>query len=298
MNNETLIEVQTAMLGALMRYPVGKMAYMTAWLAPNLDGDDNPTIVVLGRMARWMPEAYAECMAYLSTATSEEALDEFICNQINSYFGDEIAYEIDVITYGLDFPMLGIDVWVSEFWQNEGMDRVHTILGHFGLFANPDFDADDEGPSVAPEDGALRQAGDVAHYLSKDIEDRAGLEFDYLRCLLDWLFSNSGNTILDFDMNGFYESGIPTPGWDEFEFASTVWFEAVDLHHKAVKGMELIEDSTEWLTALLGNIQTIWKHMKKRKRDVNGHYSGLRFKPFTWPEPTLGEEAVGDPVVL
>lgn len=299
MNHEALVSVQGAMFGALMSYPVGQLAYAAAWLKPIDPDETNPTVSVLHHLCRWIPDAYLRCIEYMRTGCTEQDLDDFICGEINRFFGDDVVLDLEVATYGLDFPMLGIDIWDPEFWQNEGMDRVHTALGHFGLFAFPDADPDDESQEgIQPEDGALRQAGDVCHYLYQDLEDRQGVEFDHLRCLLDWMFSRSGNTILDYSSNAYYESGITPPDWDDFKLATGVWFEAVELHQKAVKGMELIEGSTAWLTALLDNIHTIWKRMKKGRRDINGHYTGLRFKPFDWPEPTPGEETIDGAVVL
>lgn len=298
MNSEALSTLQAAMTDALMSYPVGALAYATAWLVPTLQAgdytegeEDDCVIMTLCRLRDHMPDSYARSIAYLRSGCSEEQLSDFMVREINDYFGDDVANDIEQIAWSLWFPCLGLNIFSIDFWLNEGMDRVHTIIGHLGAFGDPE-------ERTGPEEAAIQQAVDTAGYIFKDIEEQNGKEFEYLRCLLWWICSNSGNTILDYDDAEFSESGIEYPQWHEFEWASEVWFEAVDLHHKAVKGMELLEGSTEWLTAFLNNVHTIWSRMKKGKRDKNGRFTGLRFKSFSWPQPTPSEEAVDGAVVL
>ncbi|MCI0712396.1 MAG: hypothetical protein L0154_19735, partial [Chloroflexi bacterium] len=145
--------------------------------------------------------------------------------------------------------------------------------------------------SVEVPDCAYTAGRIIADSLMKQADER----LQQVGWALAWLFSCSGNTLIDFDDESLAE--IPPLSWDEDDLAFAIELieEANGIIQDVNAGLERLESSPDLLAALSANVKRVYKTIAKMK----GKKDEPRIR-LEWPPLVTGGDgsAVADPELL
>src|SRR5690606_19494910 len=145
--------------------------------------------------------------------------------------------------------------------------------------------------SVEVPDCAYTAGRIIADSLVKQTDER----LQQVGWAIAWLFSCSGNSLIDFDDESLAE--IPPLSWDEDDLAFAIELieEADGIMQDVTAGLKLLEDNPPLLAAMSDHIKRIYKTIAKQK----GKNDEPRIR-LEWPLALSGGDgaAVADPEPL
>lgn len=127
----------------------------------------------------------------------------------------------------------------------------------------------------------------VDRVLVEDLEAKSGQTCMAVASLLSWLFSISGNTLVDCTQEEIWESGLEGPDWtpDEIAFVNAMTQEALDMIAQSEQGQKILETDEAFRAALKRNIRVVCKALNKPRKRKNPHDSNRAIrKRLRWPE--------------
>ena len=115
--------------------------------------------------------------------------------------------------------------------------------------------------------------------IADDLQKHCDKRYQQVSWLMQWLFSCSGNSSIDFDYEAMCE--FQTLSWDQEEvaFAITIIEEAEGIMADALEGLAFLNSQPDLLQALQHNVQRIYKAIDRQK--------GRRIEPeirLKWPQ--------------
>ena len=227
------------------------------------------------------PDLYAAANALLMQGWPERELARFICEGINAQLVTPIE-SLEALRYGPPLECYGVDpTLLAEVDDPEHIIyRSRAVYTLFGLaIDSDDMDGDWSG---------ARLAVDILHH---SLEQQPTSDYRDLDALLSWMFSASGNSLVDWSQEAMWESGAEYPDWslEDIAFVNDMTREAQDIMHAAESGFILLENDTTLRKALRRNIRTIYKHIERReKRNARTYFTddecGAIAQRLAWPE--------------
>jgi len=227
------------------------------------------------------PDLYAGANALLMQGWPERELARFICEGINAQLVTPIE-SLEALRYGPPLECYGVDpTLLAEVDEPEHLIyRSQAIYALFGLaIDSDDMDGDWSG---------ARLAVDILHH---SLEQQSTSDYNDLDALLSWMFSASGNSLVDWSQEAMWESGADYPDWspEDIAFVNDMTREAQAIMHAAESGLILLENDTTLRKALRRNIRAIYKHIERReKRNARTYLTddecGAIAQHLTWPE--------------
>jgi hypothetical protein len=257
------------------------LANVVAWLDPlhladdveqdlvAVDYDDTDNLhIALAVCRRCFPHVYAEAMQLIWHGTDDLTLSRLVRDGINAGLVAKLG-SLDDISYGPPIEGMGVCLDDGEFY--EAFPDLAAIAADFGL--NPD--------NAFSE---VLAAHDVARRLVESLEATTSITLRHVAQLLTWLFSMSGNTLVDMSMDDIWESGMEMPDWspEDIALVNEMTLEAIQILDEAALGQQALAADSELRTALQQNIQRITARLERsiERRNTNDH------KPIClqWPE--------------
>lgn len=270
-----LFTLQTALAWTINADPMLCLAHAVAWLDPlwgeaddfDLPGNADDTLfVALHILRRAFPNIYFEALLAIRRGATYPMLDQLLCDAVQK---QGIPLEnLEWIGYGIPLPAYGIVLDDPDFYTSHP-DTI-PVLECFGISPEPN-----PYHIIVPE-VAHKTAEIIADDLMKQGEER----WQQLAWLVRFLFSQTGNSSVDFDLE-MMESMQPL-SWDadDIAFAREIIEEADGIMQDVHAGLEWISQNPAALEALTRNIRKIYQ--KKGKKNA-------RYR-FEWPCLTQCDE--------
>lgn len=278
----------TFLLTALLADPALALAQVTGWLDPvhfypddfiednywgALEEDPQGVLLYALTVSRDLfPAVYTRAVQRLRQGASFDELDTLICDTIGDQHPHlhlttlyDMRYGIPVEWYGLDLDSpeaLELHPWAIDLLADFGVipEEAH------GMFA---FDYDD-----------VWMAWQIGQHVVRSLvlEDRQPCAD--LALLLLWLFSGTGNSLVDNSYEAWAEGGFEPLEWDHRTLAavSEAAEQAQVIVDGALRGLDLLLEDIACRAAFRHNVRTISEAIRKGRKNVH----------LSWPERTGG----------
>lgn len=217
---------------------------------------------------RCLPGAYAGVVYAMRQKAPFDEVEDVFCDAFNAAYPHMDLSTLEDIHYGLPLSFLGVDPETADFIHDH--PRLARVLTEdFSLPLSDDryraFDEDD-----------LSQAADVARLLRDSLRATGTQPYIDLLFLLAWLFAASGNSIVDWTAEEWYDSGFEPLHWepDQLAFADEVHAEASTIVDAALRALDVLEAYPP--------MRLIWREniaRARRAKEENDTHVRL-----TWPE--------------
>ena len=227
------------------------------------------------------PNLYAGANALLMQGWSERDLARFICEGINAQLVTPIE-SLEALRYGPPLECYGVDpTLLAEVDDPEHLIyRSRAVYGLFGFTIEAD-----------EMDGEWSTAQLVADILHHSLKAQSASDYHDLSALLLWMFSASGNSLVDWSQEAMWESGAEYPDWslEDIAFVNDMTREAQVIMGAAECGMALMETDAAVRKALQRNSQIVNKYIQKREKKHARTYltddeCGVLAHRLAWPE--------------
>ncbi len=248
-----LLAVQIFLSCTLLTDPRLALASVTAWLDPvYLMGDVEDTVdldeaddvrVALQICRACFPQAYAEANQLLWQGADEFTLRRYVLDGINAGLVAPLD-DLEQVRYGPPIEGMGLCLDDPEF--RDAFPDLADVLADFGL---------------DPEDGLadFQVAQQIARHLADSLEETAKPALMNIAHLLNWLFSMSGNTLVDMSMEDIWDSGMDMPDWtpDDVAFVNEMTREARQILDAATAGEKVLHADPTLRAAFRQNIDRV-----------------------------------------
>jgi len=283
-----LLDTFGLLAAAMLDDPLLALANAVAWLDPLWEtsdddvydeGDGLGLALCITRSA--FPDIYAGAVERIRSGAAEKELDSFICGEI-SQRGIPLD-NLEFLGYGIPLTACGIELSDPDLYA--ARSDLLPLVDLFGIYPEPGH------YSVEVPDCAYTAGRVIADSLVKQADER----LQQVGWALAWLFSCSGNTLIDFDDESMAE--IPPLSWDENDLAFAIELieEANGIMGDVTAGLKLLEETPILFAALEANIQRTYKVIAKLK----GKNDEPRIR-LEWPPLITGCDgaALADPELL
>ena len=253
-----LLDTFGLLAAAMLDDPLLTLANAVAWLDPLREtsdddvydeGDGVGLALCITRSA--FPDIYAGAVERIRSGAAEKELDTFICGAI-SQRGIPLD-NLEFLGYGIPLTACGVELSDPDLYA--ARSDLLSLVELFGIRPEPGH------YSVEVPDSAYTAGRVIADSLVKQADER----LQQVGWALAWLFSCSGNSLIDFDDESLAE--IPPLSWDENDLAFAIELieEANGIIQDVNAGLEQLESSPDLLVALADNIQRTYKALAKMK---------------------------------
>ncbi|MBZ0297479.1 MAG: hypothetical protein K8L99_33285 [Anaerolineae bacterium] len=283
-----LLDTFAMLATAMLDDPLLTLANAVCWLDPLWEtseddvyeeGDGVGLALCITRSA--FPDIYAGAVERIRSGAAEKELDSFICGAI-SQRGIPLD-NLEFLGYGIPLTACGIELSDPDLYAARA--DLLPLVELFGIRPEPGH-YNVEVPDCAYTAGRI-----IADSLVQ--QDDAGLK--QVGWALAWLFSCSGNTLIDYDDEALAE--IPPLTWDQDDLAFAIELieETGCMLRYVNAGLKLLEANPSLFAALETNIQRTYKTIAKMK----GKNDEPRIR-LEWPPLITGGDgaAVPDPEFL
>jgi hypothetical protein len=283
-----LLDTFGLLAAAMLDDPLLALANAVAWLDPLWEtsdddvydeGDGVGLALCITRSA--FPDIYAGAVERIRSGATEKELDSFICGEI-SQRGLPLD-NLEFLGYGIPLTACGIELSDPDLYA--ARSDLLPLVDLFGIRPEPGH-YNVEVPDCAYTAGRI-----IADSLVKHEDER----LKQVGWALAWLFSCSGNTLIDFDDESLAE--IPPLTWDENDLAFAIELieEANGIMGDVSAGLTLLEENPSFFAALEANVQRTYKTIGKQKGKQNEPRIRLE-----WPPLIAGGDgtALADPELL
>jgi len=258
MTANPLLDTYTFLAGVVRDDPFLLLANAVAWLDPlwTLDADDmeleeDGLSIALVVTRRAFPDIYAGAVERIRAGASEGELDHFICGEITRR-GIPLD-TLESMSYGIPLDAAGVLLEDPDFYGQH--PDVLPILALFGI------DPEREMYTVEVPDAAYKAGRTAADSLLKQPDER----WRQVGWALAWLFSCSGNSILDLDYENMSE--IPPLSWEaeDVAFAVELIEEANGIMADINAGLKWLQTTPAAFDQLADNVRRIFQKIKTMK---------------------------------
>jgi hypothetical protein len=268
---------------AMLDDPMLTLANAVAWLDPLWemnegdmydDGDGVGLALCITRSA--FPDIYVGAVERIRSGASEKELDSFICGEISKR-GIPLD-NLEFLGYGIPLTACGIELSDPDLYA--ARPDLLPMVDLFGI--RPE----QEHYNVEVPDCAYTAGRIIADSLVQQDDER----LKQVGWALAWLFSCSGNTLVDFDDESLAE--IPPLSWDENDLAFAIELieEANGIIGDVNAGLTLLEENPILFAVLEANIQRTYKTIAKQK----GKQDEPRIR-LEWPPLITGSDGAAVP---
>jgi hypothetical protein len=234
------------------------LANAVAWLDPLWEmsdddvydeGDGVGMALCITRSA--FPDIYAGAVERIRSGASEKELDTFICGEI-SQRGIPLD-NLEFLGYGIPLTACGIELSDPDLYT--ARSDLLPLVDLFGIRPEPGH------YSVEVPDCAYAAGRVIADSLVRQDDER----LQQVGWAIAWLFSCSGNSLVDFDDESLAE--IPPLSWDEDDLAFAIELieEADGMMQDVNAGLKLIEENPALFSALETNVRRTYKAIARKK---------------------------------
>lgn len=217
------------------------------------------------------PDLYVDAIDKLRQGADYETIDTLICEGVSAT-GIPID-ALEHLPFGIPLPAYGVELEDPEFYAN--YPDVIPILELFGISPLPN------PHNIVPAQCVYQAAGMIADDLLLQEDER----YQKLAWSISWLFSCSGNSLVDWSFEMMCE--VEPLMWTakDIEFAYVMIQEADDIMSKALDGLVWLTEQPAVVKNLQENIHKIYKAIQKKGN--NDDVPNVRLR---WHNPTIYTE--------
>jgi len=282
-----LVQTYTLVAAGLRDDPLLCLANAVTWLDPlwqeaddewDLPEDEEGTLAVALRVTRTaFPDVYVQAVDLLRQRASYADLDRLICGAITER-GIPLD-DLEWIGFGVPLPAYGVVLEDPDFYTSH--PDTMPVLACFGV-----------SPEANPYHITVPECASTAgRLIAASLEGHDDERYRQISWLMQWLFSCSGNSCIDWDDESMAD--IPPLSWDrdDLAFAIAIIEEADAILRDALAGLTFLTSQPDLLHALQHNVQRIYKAIEKSK----GKHHEPRIR-LAWPPLADGPERAAKPV--
>jgi hypothetical protein len=258
MTTNILLDTYTLLAGAVRDDGFLLLANAVAWLDPlwTLDADDieiedDGLGIALAVTRRAFPDIYAGAVERIRAHASAAELDRFICGEIS---GRGIPIDnLEYMSYGIPLDAAGALLEDPEFYTQH--PDTLPILALFGIH-----------PEAGMYSVEIPDIGYTAGRTAADSLVKQGDEhWRQVGWALAWLFSCSGNSVIDLDDESLME--IPPLSWEpnDVAFAVELIEEANGIMTDVNVGLQWLQTTPAAMAQLKDNMRRIFRKLKTTK---------------------------------
>lgn len=251
-----LLDTFGLLSAAMLDDPLLTLANAVCWLDPLWEtsdddvydeGDGVGLALCITRSA--FPDIYAGAVERIRSGASEKELDTFICGGISAK-GIPLD-NLEFLDYGIPLTACGIELSDPNLYT--ARSDLLPLVELFGIRPEPGH-YNVEVPDCAYTAGQI-----IADSLVKQADER----LQQVGWAIAWLFSCSGNSLIDFDDNSLAE--IPPLSWDadDLAFAIELIEEANGIMQDVNAGLTLLEEQSHLRETLSNNVKQVYKAIAK-----------------------------------
>jgi hypothetical protein len=284
-----LLDTFGLLAAAMLDDPLLALANAVAWLDPLWEtsedddvyeeGDGVGMALCITRSA--FPDIYASAVERIRSGAAYSELDNLICGEISKR-GIPLD-NLEFLGYGIPLTACGIELSDPDLYA--ARPDLLPLVDLFGIRPEPGHYSV-EVPNCAYTAGRI-----IADSLVQQDDE----QLKQVGWALAWLFSCSGNTLIDFDDESLAE--IPPLTWDQDDLAFAIELieETNGMLRDVTAGLERLESNPHLLSALSAHVKHIYKAISKQK----GKEDEPRVR-LEWPSVIAGGDgsAVADPELL
>ena len=254
-----LLDTFGLLAAAMLDDPLLALANAVAWLDPLWETSEDDDVYEQGdcvglalcitRSA--FPVIYAGAIERIRSGATYSELDNLICGEISKR-GIPLD-NLEFLGYGIPLTACGIELSDPDLYA--ARPDLLPLVDLFGIRPEPGH-YNVEVPECAYAAGHI-----IADSLVKQSDER----LQQVGWALAWLFSCSGNTLIDFDDESLAE--IPPLSWDadDLAFAIELIEETEGMLRDVTAGLKLLEEQPHLLEALSDHVKRIYKVLEKQK---------------------------------
>lgn len=274
-----LLQTYTFLNQAMHNDPLLCLAHSVAWLDPLWRGynddfeydEDGILSAALVVTRQSFPDLYVDAVDKIRQGASYAAVDQLICEGISAT-GIPLD-NLEHLPYGIPLPAYGVMLDDPEFYALH--PDILPVLECFGIVPEPqNYQVDIPEPATT-----------IAHIIADDLQKHPDEQYRQLSWLLQWLFSCSNNSLIDWDEETLYS--IEPLAWeeDDLAFARVMIEEADEVMGEVLTGLVWLTSEPAILQALQDNIHRIYKTIQKKGK--TDEPPNIRLK---WPDPAICTE--------
>lgn len=290
-----LLQTYTLLAGGLRDDPLLCLANAVTWLDPlwqeaddewDMPQDDrrecpwceDGTLAIALRVTRTaFPDVYMQAVDHLRQGASYADLDRLICGAISER-GIPLD-DLQWIGFGIPLPAYGVVLDDPDFYTAHP-DTI-PVLECFGV-----------SPQQNPYHITVPQCIYIAGGMIADsLEAQDDERYKQVAWLMQWLFSCSGNSTIDYDYETMCEFQPLSWDKDDFAFAIDIIEEADGILGDALAGLTFLTGQPELMEALQHNVRRIYKAIDQQKGKKNEPRIRL-----AWPHLASGPERAAEPI--
>lgn len=261
-----LLEAQQLLVAGMNADPLLCLANTVVWLDPFWDefadedgcdeGDDNLSFAL--RVVRdSFPDIYVQVIEQLRTGSPWPEIERLVCGEIKK-IGIPLE-SLEWMGYGIPLPAYGVTLEEPEFYESHP-DLV-PVLEEFGI-----------DPVTNPYCVEVPEYAQAAgQYIAEDLEDHPDEGYRQLSWLMQWLFSCSGNSVVDFDYETMCDFQPLSWEKEDLDFAVAIIQEAEAIMGYVLSGLRFLQTNPTVFIALRNNVRRIYKAIgkipKEKRRD-------------------------------
>lgn len=207
------------------------------------------------------PAVFAGANALLMQNAPEPIIKQYLCEGMNAHLVTGIT-SLEEARYGPPLECYGIDATLlSEGDEpNHPMHRTTAIFSLLGIrFEDTTWE------------GGWSRARTASQVLQLSLESRRESVYQDLALLLAWLFSTSGNSLVDWSQEEMWESGAEMPAWspDEVEFVNEMTREAQEMMIGVWRGLTRFEQEATLRQAFARNLKFVFTQLDSKGKKKN-----------------------------
>jgi len=234
--------------------------------------DDDPACALmfaLGVARRCFPEVYAGTVQRIRAGDSHRQVTTFYCAALSERYPHIELWGIEDMIYGVPCQWAGLEPCGPEFVDEH--PQLVALLADFGV-APREHTSSLSGEALyvciaeADYELAYRRATPLIHSLiAQDAQPYGDLAF-----LLMWLFSASGNSLVDHSYDSYADAGFEPLEWepDTLQLVDEAHQQAEIILQAAQRGLEHLQADDALRAALRRNVQRVSKALERNKNDV------------------------------
>ena len=284
-----LLDTFGLLAAAMLDDPLLALANAVAWLDPLWEtsedddvyeeGDGVGMALCITRSA--FPDIYASAVERIRSGATYSELDNLICGEISKR-GIPLD-NLEFLGYGIPLTACGIELSDPDLYA--ARPDLLPLVDLFGIRPEPGH-YNVEVPECAYAAGRI-----IADSLVQQDDE----QLKQVGWAIAWLFSCSGNTLIDYDDESLAE--IPPLTWDQEDLAFAIELieETGGMLRDVTAGLERLESNPHLLSALSAHVKHIYKAISKQK----GKQDEPRIR-LEWPSTLAGGDgtAVADSELL
>jgi hypothetical protein len=256
-----LLQLQSVLVSRMSADPQLCLAHAVVWLDPFWDAfaeedDDDTGDGSLGLALRVVresfPNIYVQVIELLRAGGSWDDIDRLVCREIEQ-LGIPLE-NLEWMGYGIPLPSYGLNLEDPDF--PESHTDLIPVLQTFGWDVSPDDDVE------VPDSLYC-----IAQWIAEDLEQHPETGYRQLSWLLQWLFSCSGNSVIDLDYETMSEFQPLSWDKDDLDFAIAIIQEADQIMKEALDGLAFLQSHPDLFTTLTNNVKRINRTIRLQTKE-------------------------------